>query len=209
MKHVFIIGSKGIPAKYGGFETFVERLTAGRQNENIRYHVACMEDEENKGKGGSFTYNQTECFVIKVPNIGPAKAVYYDLAAFRYCIKRMRQENISNGIVYVLACRIGPFIGHYKKQLKKLSGRLYVNPDGHEWLRDKWNGVIKKYWKFSEKLMVKHADLLICDSKNIEKYIKTSYWRYKPKTAYIAYGADIERSTLSDGDKKLMDWRAK
>lgn len=209
MKHIFIIGSKGMPAKYGGFETFVDRLTAGRQNENIKYHVACMQNEDNKEKGKNFTYNNAECFVIKVPNIGSAKAVYYDLAALRYCVKRMKQENISNGIVYVLACRIGPFIGHYKKQLKKLSGELYVNPDGHEWLRDKWNAAIKKYWKFSEKLMVKHADLLVCDSKNIEEYIKGSYRQYKPKTAYIAYGADRERSTLSDGDKKLVEWYQK
>ena len=38
MIHVFIIGSKGIPARYGGFETFVENLTAGKQRNNIKYH---------------------------------------------------------------------------------------------------------------------------------------------------------------------------
>ena len=47
-KHVFIIGSKGIPAKYGGFETFVENLTARRVNENIKYHVACMEKDDKE-----------------------------------------------------------------------------------------------------------------------------------------------------------------
>lgn len=206
MQHVFIIGSKGIPANYGGFETFVDKLTEGKQNKNIKYHVACMENESNKKEGGSFTYNQADCFVIKVPNIGPAKAVYYDLAALKYCIKRIKQEKISNAVVYVLACRIGPFIGHYKKQLKRLSGRLYVNPDGHEWLRDKWNGAIKKYWKLSEQLMVKHGDLLICDSKNIEKYIRTAYKKYAPKTTFIAYGADIEKSSISEQDKKLTAW---
>ena len=41
-REVFIIGSKGIPAKYGGFESFVENLTAQRKNKNIKYHVACM-----------------------------------------------------------------------------------------------------------------------------------------------------------------------
>ena len=56
--------------------------------------------------------------------------------------------------------------------MKKLDCKLLVNPDGHEWKRAKWNWLIKKYWKLSEKLMVKYADLLICDSINIEKYIK-------------------------------------
>lgn len=46
-----------------------------------------------------------------------------------------------------------------------------MNPDGHEWLRAKWPLLVRKYWKLSEQLMVKHCDLLICDSKNIEKYI--------------------------------------
>ena len=44
MKHVFIIGSKGIPAAYGGFETFVENLTGQAVSEDIQYHVACMSD---------------------------------------------------------------------------------------------------------------------------------------------------------------------
>lgn len=43
MKHVFIIGSKGIPAAYGGFETFVENLTGQAVSEDIQYHVrACL-----------------------------------------------------------------------------------------------------------------------------------------------------------------------
>ena len=41
-KHVFIIGSKGIPAQYGGFETFVEKLTEYQKDESIQYYVACM-----------------------------------------------------------------------------------------------------------------------------------------------------------------------
>ena len=59
-----------------------------------------------------------------------------------------------------------------KFQFLKLNCKLYINPDGHEWQRSKWNSLIKKYWKMSERLMVKQADLLICDSKNIENYIQ-------------------------------------
>lgn len=200
-KEIFIIGSKGIPAKYGGFETFVENLTLKKINKNIKYHVACMGKEKRE-----FTYNKARCFTIKVPNIGPAKAVYYDIMALRDTIKYIKQNNIQNAIVYILACRIGPFIGHYKKKLHKLGAKLYVNPDGHEWKRAKWNALIKKYWKISERLMVKHADLLICDSLNIEKYIKVDYKEYNPTTTFIAYGSGTEKSKLQDNDKKILDW---
>lgn len=56
------------------------------------------------------------------------------------------------------------------------------------------------------KMMVKQADLLICDSKNIEKYIKETYSQYNPETTFIAYGADIKKSILADDDKKVTDW---
>ena len=81
-----------------------------------------------------------------------------------------------------------------------------VNPDGHEWLRAKWSLPVRKYWKYSERLMVKHADLLICDSKNIEKYIHKDYNRYQPKTTYIAYGTDITKSQLTSLDEKVRSW---
>ena len=109
-------------------------------------------------------------------------------------------------MIYILACRIGPFIGRYKRKMKKMGIKLLVNPDGHEWKRAKWNAAIRQYWKVSEKLMVKHSDLLVCDSKNIEKYIKEDYKQYKPNTTFIAYGADTEKSKLKDNDSKLLNW---
>ncbi len=201
MRDVFIIGSKGIPANYGGFETFVDKLTKKKMDKNIKYHVSCLSNNEDE-----FEYNGARCFNINVPNIGAAKAVYYDILALKKCIEYIKVNNIKNPIVYVLACRIGPFIYKYKKQIQKLGGTLLVNPDGHEWKRAKWNFFIKKYWKLSEKLMVKNADLLVCDSKNIQKYIKEDYKKYNPKTVFIAYGADIEKSKMLDNDKKLLDW---
>lgn len=201
MKHVFVIGSKGIPAQYGGFETFVEKLTEGQQCAEIKYYVACLADNNNE-----FEHNGAHCFNVKVPNIGPAKAVYYDMKAFEYCNRYIKRKQIDDAVVYVLACRIGPFINYYKKQLIKLGGTLYINPDGHEWKRAKWNWLIRKYWKLSEKLMVKHADLLICDSRNIEKYIQDDYKKYNPKTTYIAYGADVCKSRLQDNSKEWLDW---
>lgn len=77
--------------------------------------------------------------------------------------------------MYVLACRIGPFARKFHRQINNLGGKMYVNPDGHEWMRAKWSKPIRWYWKKSEQLMVKNCDLLICDSRNIEKYIHKSY----------------------------------
>ena len=201
VQHVYIVGSKGA-GNYGGFETFVDKLTEYHQdNENIQYHIAWKGTEFKE-----FEHNGAHSFQIKVPNIGPAQAIYYDVMALNYCIKHIKENDIKNPIVYVLACRIGPFARHYQRIIHKLGGKLYVNPDGHEWMRAKWSAPVRKYWKLSEKLMVKHADLLICDSKNIEKYIISEYQSFNPKTKFIAYGADLSKSNLADDSQEVMDW---
>ena len=208
MQHIFIVGSKGIPAKYGGFETFVEKLTENQKDKNIQYHVACT--KENSDKSGiverEFVHNGANCYTIDLPNIGPAKAIYYDVKALEWAIKKAEREEYERPIFYVLACRLGPFIARLKRKIDKIGGVLLVNPDGHEWLREKWSLPVRKYWKLSESLMVKHADKLICDSKNIEKYIKEDYKKYNPKTTYIAYGTDLNTSTLTNKNEVVREW---
>ncbi|MCJ0558587.1 DUF1972 domain-containing protein [Enterococcus cecorum] len=204
VQHVYIVGSKGA-GNYGGFETFVDKLTEYHQdNRNIQYHIAWKGTEFKE-----FEHNGAHSFQIKVPNIGPAQAIYYDITALNYCIKHIKENDIENPIIYVLACRIGPFAKYYQRIIHKLGGKLYVNPDGHEWMRAKWSAPVRKYWKLSEKLMVKHADLLICDSKNIEKYILNQYSTYHPKTTYIAYGSDVTKSSLKPNSNKIIEWYQK
>lgn len=207
-KHVYIVGSKGIPSKYGGFETFVEKLTSNQKDKSIQYHIACMSENSIKSgiKEDNFTHNGAECFNIQVPAIGPARAIYYDIAALNYAVDLAKKNKNKEPVFYILACRIGPFISPIKKKIEKINGKLIVNPDGHEWLRAKWSYGVRKYWKLSERLMVKHADLLICDSKNIEKYILNDYKTYYPKTSYIAYGTDLEKSRLSKNDEIVLNW---
>lgn len=211
MKNVYIIGSKGIPAKYGGFETFVEKLTENQKDKNIKYYVACMRENSAKSNitDDIFEHNGATCFNIDVPNIGPARAIAYDIAALNRSIEIAKENSDVNPIFYVLACRIGPFINHFKKQIHALGGQLFVNPDGHEWMRQKWSAPVRRYWKVSESLMVKHADLLVCDSKNIEKYIQDDYKKYSPKTTYIAYGTELEKSSLSSKDRVVREWFSK
>ena len=202
IQHIFIIGSKGIPGAYGGYETFVDKLTEYQENDKrFKYHVACKSTEN-----GEFEYHNAHCFNVKVPPIGAAAAIIYDIQAFLQSIRYIKKNNIQHPIIYCLACRIGPFMSIFQKKIHALGGKLYVNPDGHEWLRAKWSLPVRKYWKFSENLMVKYADLLICDSKNIEKYIRETYAKYKPNTTYIAYGAEIRKSHLADDDKTFVNW---
>ena len=217
MQHVYIVGSKSI-GQYGGYETFVDKLTEHHQNNtNIKYHIACKANgqgsmDESKLEGVTrisdreFEYHNAHCFKLHVPQIGAAQAIYYDIIALQFCCNHIVENHIKKPIVYVLACRIGPFIGIFAKRIHRFGGKLFVNPDGHEWKRAKWSTFIRRYWKLSEQLMVKHADLLICDSKHIERYINKEYFCYKPKTAYIAYGADTQPSILKDDNPQYIAW---
>lgn len=209
MQHVYIVGAKGI-GQYGGYETFVNKLIDYSEG-SIQYHVACKANGEGHMDvkkldnlefvdESTFRYNGAEGYLIKVPNIGSAQAIVYDCRALRRCLREIRDNHIENPIVYILACRIGPVLKGYVRKIHKLGGKVYINPDGHEWMRGKWNALVRCYWKISEDLMVKNADLVVCDSKNIEKYIKKCYRRYNPVTTYIAYGAEIEESNADIGD---------
>lgn len=196
IRHVYIIGSKGIPACYGGFETFVEKLAANRISENIRYHVACAVDvipDEPE-----YELHGAHCFCVRWRPIGAARAITYDIDALRWAIRHAKRNRVARPVFYILACRIGPFVGFFAHKIRAMNGALFVNPDGHEWMRAKWSASVRRYWKFSESGMVKHADLLVCDSRNIENYIHNEYARFSPKTVYIAYGADMALSKIED-----------
>ncbi len=223
VKNVFIIGAKCI-GQYGGYETFLDRLTEVHQNDpSIQYYIVtkangdgAMDETKLSGVSSikkadngavrSFKYHNANVAKLDVPQIGAAQAIAYDVKAFKWCLKYISSHHIQDAVVYVLACRIGPFFGELVKKAHRLGAKVYVNPDGHEWKRAKWSGPVRKYWKESERLMVKHADVLICDSVNIEKYIKEEYKQYSPSTVYIAYGADVEKSTLADDDPKFTGW---
>ena len=225
VQQVFLVGAKSLGA-YGGYETFVYKLTEYHQNKkNIKYHVACKANgdgcmDEIKVDGVTrindqeFEFHNVHCFKIDVPQIGPAQAIYYDVAALKACCKYIKEHRIKHPIVYIMACRIGPFAGHFYKEIHKLGGTVYLNPDGHEWMRAKWSEPIRKYWKMSEQMMVKYSDLDICDSLEIEKYIHEQYdgkgiKGRDPKTTFIAYGAETRKSVLADDDAKLVEWYEK
>lgn len=223
VQHVFLVGAKSLGA-YGGYETFIDKLTEYHQNnEKIKYHVACkangdgcMDPYKTVGakiiNENEFTYHNAHCFRVKIPQkLGSAQAIYYDVMSLNICCNFIKKNRIVHPIVYIMACRIGPFAHYFYKKIHKLGGRVYLNPDGHEWMRAKWSTPIRKYWKISERMMVRYSDLVVCDSVNIEKYIHEQYDSKgikgnNPNTTFIAYGAETRKSKLADNDPKLVEW---
>ena len=98
MKHVFIIGSRGLPAKYGGFETFVEKLTEHQISSQIQYHVACLSDDE---AFHHFDYKGVDCFTVKPPKLGPARVIAYDMMAVSYALKFAKKVLLSFPLLVV------------------------------------------------------------------------------------------------------------
>ena len=125
MKSVYIIGSKGIPANYGGFETFVEKLTENQKNKNIKYFVACTRENSKKSNISEdfFEYNGATCFNIDVPNIGPAKAIAGEWG--RKCI--------------------GHWVNGVGEAHKNKTRKQHTTPDGVEDIREKETEAESKY----------------------------------------------------------------
>ncbi len=201
MQHVFIIGSRGLPAQYGGFETFVDQLVSHQVSPDIQYHVACLSNDQAYQH---FDYKGVDCFTIKAPKLGPARVIAYDMMAINYALKLIKKQGIEQPIFYVLGNTIGAFVAPFARKIHKIGGRFYINPDGLEWKRAKWAKPIQAYLKYSEKIMTRHADLVISDNPGIESYIKEAYpWS---KTTYIAYGTDLSPTSLNSQDNKVREF---
>ena len=204
MQHVFIIGSRGLPAQYGGFETFVDQLVSHQVSPDIQYHVACL---SNNQAYQHFDFKGVDCFTIKAPRLGPARVIAYDMMAINYALKHIKKQGIEQPIFYVLGNTIGAFVAPFARKIHKMGGRFYINPDGLEWKRAKWAKPIQAYLKYSEKIMTRHADLVISDNPGIESYIKEAYpWS---KTTYIAYGTDLSSTSLNSQDNKVREFYQK
>lgn len=201
MQHVFIIGSRGLPAQYGGFETFVDQLVSHQVSPDIQYHVACLSNDQAYYH---FDYKGVDCYTIKAPKLGPARVIAYDMMAINYALKLIKKQGIEQPIFYVLGNTIGAFVAPFARKIHKMGGRFYINPDGLEWKRAKWAKPIQAYLKYSEKIMTRHADLVISDNPGIESYIKEAYpWS---KTTYIAYGTDLSPTSLNSQDRKAREF---
>ena len=218
-RHVFIVGAKSV-GQYGGFESFVaELLACHRDHPVLRYHVTvkargsgAMDESGLAGvtplDSRTFLWNGARIRKLSVPPLGPAQAVALDINGLRQAVRFCRENRMKQPVFYLLACRIGPFLGPLVRAVHRLGGTLYVNPDGQEYLRAKWPAPVRAYWRLSERLTVRRADVLVCDSRRIEANLLETYKRYAPKTVFIPYGAHLTPSPLSGGDPAFAGWMA-
>ena len=190
-KNVYIIGSKGIPAAYGGFETFVEELTGRKKCAGLKYYVSCMNDREER-----YTYNNAECFNVTTESGGAFGKMLQVCAALRYVLEMVKPN--EEFVIYILGCRIGPFLYYYRKKIKEKcpNASIMVNPDGMEWRRSKWKGWQKQFLKLCERCLVKNADCIIADSIGMQEIIEREFGISSEKIIYIAYGAQIPERNM-------------
>ena len=143
MKKISIIGTVGIPAKYGGFETLTEYLTKNLHN-SYELTVFCS------GKSYSEKldrYNGAKLEYINLHANG-VQSIPYDIISI---FKSLRFADTLL-ILGVSGCIVLPFVRLFSKK------RIVVNIDGLEYKRDKWGKGAKRFLKFSEKIAAKHAE---------------------------------------------------
>lgn len=197
--HIFIVGSRGIPARYGGFETFAENLTAHNHDRRIKYHVSCMNSDASH-----FEHNNADCFGMKAPVPGALGRMLSVRSALIEVERWAASHPDEKVMVYILGCRIGPFLIPHSKKLHQLGVKIFCNPDGLEWKRNKWNALSKLFLKYCERCLIRNSDVIICDNPVMENYVRQKYNISPKNITCIAYGADLEPSKCSD--ESLEAW---
>ena len=177
-----IIGTAGVPAKYGGFETLAEQL------------VLQWQDQFDLTVYNSTHYYRPE---ERRPTWEGAKIVYVPikpngLQSILYDIWSMIHALLHSDVLLVLGvsgCIFLPFLKLFSNK------QIIVNVDGLEWRRAKWKGLARKFLIYSEQMAIRYADQIVADNKAIQKYI---HERYNQSSWMIEYGGDhCEQETLS------------
>src|SRR6056297_1121060 len=157
---VGIIGTVGIPAQYGGFETLAEHLV-NKKEEKFDFLVYCSKKAYPEGP-----VNHQKASLKYLPlNANGIQSIPYDIWSILHSLKR----SDSLLILGVSGCIILPFVKLISRK------KIVVNIDGLEWKRDKWGSFAKKFLKFSERLAVNYANDIIADNKVIQDHVKDAY----------------------------------
>lgn len=203
-KKVYIIGSKGIPAKYGGFETFIEQLVSGRKAK-IEYVVTGMSESYKQ-----YIYKGARSVQFATGTSTVAR-MFHTMKALLFVVNDSKSDKDFK-VVYILGCRAGVFLPFFRPILKKRGVSIFVNPDGAEWKRAKWNRFAKAIVLLFEWMLVKNADMVISDSMAIKEIMKTDFRVPENKLAFAAYGSEIyeQPSKISQKLKSnYMEWTSK
>lgn len=172
---VAIIGTRGIPNQYGGFEQFAEKaaLLLLQKGYAVTVYSSSLHPYKEKEWRG------VRIVTCKDPEnrIGTAGQFIYDLR----CILHSRGEQ------YDIILQLGYTSSSIWNFLLPKKPVLITNMDGLEWKRSKYSRPVQRFLKTAERLAVKHSDELIADSKGIAAYLQK---KYNAPSHYIAYGAD-------------------
>lgn len=170
---IAIVGTVGIPACYGGFETLVENLTI--RDSPHKVSVYCSSKYYDKKIK---SYNGATLHYIPLSANG-AQSIPYDIASIFHGLFKGYRNFLILGVSGALVLPIIKFF------LPKV--RFATNIDGLEWRRDKWGALAKKFLKFSERMAIKSSQTIICDNQAIADYVKSEYGI---NSSVIAYGGD-------------------
>lgn len=173
---IAILGSVGVPANYGGFETLAENL--------VRYHSAEITKVSLtiycSGKSyriKNSTYLSADLKYIPL-NANGIHSVFYDVWSLFSAIWNRHGAILLLGVSGAIALPL----------IRRLSSvQIVTNIDGIEWRREKWRGLARHFLHFSERMAVRHSHAVIADNVAISEYIKRSYGA---DSHVIAYGGD-------------------
>ncbi len=189
-----IIGTVGVPAKYGGFETLAHQLVLQFSN---KFDTTVYNSK--------FNYNPEE----RVPTWNNAKIKYLPFKANGF------QSIIYDGVSMLhaaLFCDVLLVLGVsgclFLPLIKFLFDvKIIINVDGLEWRRAKWNGFAKWFLMYSEKIAIRYADELVSDNAAIQKYL---YNQHGVSSQLIEYGADHNsRQSIQGKDIEEFPFLAK
>lgn len=176
---IALIGTRGVPANYGGFETCVEELGKRLVERGHEVTVYCRNSY----------YNQ------KPPTYLGMRLKYLPN------LKRKSLDTLSHTFLSILDAVRQPFdvlmvfnaANSPTLFLPRLLGKkIAINTDGLEWKRGKWGPVARNFYKFSEWLSTKLAHRIVADSIGIQDYYRE---QYDVDSTYIAYGAHLNHSS--------------
>lgn len=186
-KKVAIIGTVGVPAIYGGFETLVENL--------IKCHEALSLKESLTVYCSSRSYpSKLKSFHSAHLRYVPLAAngfqsVAYDIFSMTSACWNRNEVILLLGVSGAIALPIFRFFS---------SAKFITNIDGIEWRRAKWNFIAKCFLRFSEKMAVRFSHVVIADNEAIANYVKNIYG---VNCHVIAYGGDhalsVEKMSLN------------
>jgi hypothetical protein len=168
---ISIIGTAGIPARYGGFETLAENLVRNKIGD-IQYTVFCSaklyQQQQNEYLGARLKYIN-----LKANGIS---SLWYDLVCMLL--------SLHSDVMLILGVSGSLFLPVVRLLYR---GKIITNIDGIEWKRSKWNRFARFILRISEKAAVRFSDVLIGDNQGILDYIVEEY---NKDAVLIEYGAD-------------------